>query len=240
MTNERAHLALCIMHLCSGVILAGGASRRMGRDKAWIEFEGQSLVERVIARLRLVCQDIVLVTSNREPYQLLDARIVGDAFPGKGSLGGIYSGLSVTRFDRVIVVACDMPFLNTELLTFMLSLSADHDVVIPSAAGVRGSVSAPPDKPNLGRGNRPTAKDNDLHPLHAVYSKRCLGPIEARLASDDLRLISFHSEVRVRVVSSVEIDRFDPEHLSLFNVNTPEDLALAENFAAQERAARYD
>jgi molybdopterin-guanine dinucleotide biosynthesis protein A len=228
------------MHPVSGIILAGGASRRMGRDKAWIEIEGRPLVERVVERLGLVCKEILLVTNHPEPSKRLGARLVSDTFPGKGSLGGIFSGLEAARFDRAIVVACDMPFLNAALLRYMLSFSAEDDVVIPSAPMLRkprGSMREDSGQPNA---DRPTAKDIDLHPLHAVYSKHCLAPIKARLAADDLRMISFHPDVRVRVVNSAEVERFDPDHLSFFNVNTPEDLVLAESLAAQERPNSYD
>jgi molybdopterin-guanine dinucleotide biosynthesis protein A len=221
------------MHLASGIILAGGESRRMGRDKAWIPFGGQALIERVIDRVGEVCQEIIVVTNNHLLYAGLGANLVRDSFPGKGSLGGIYSGLSAARCDRGIVVACDMPFLNAELLKYLLTLSDDYDVVIPSAPDLNKTARSKRDDPEPWKTNRPTAKDSDLHPLHAVYSKQCLGPMEARLRADDLRLISFHPDVRVRVVSQPELERFDPEHLSLLNVNTPEELAFAESIVVQ-------
>ncbi len=237
----------------SGIILAGGASRRMGHDKAWVELGGRALVRRVMDRLGTVCREIVIVANNQEPYRQLDARLTSDIVPGKGSLGGIYSGLSVARYEHAVVVACDMPFLNTSLLAYMLSLAGEADVVIPSARDAsRSPKPSGPEEARAGRmgvsrgtpelehrknkpqpANRPTAKDSDLHPLHAVYSRRCLDPIAARLNSDDLRMISFYPEVRVRVVSTAEVDRFDPRHLSLFNVNTPEQLALAETWLEQ-------
>ncbi|MGB8644104.1 MAG: molybdenum cofactor guanylyltransferase [Anaerolineae bacterium] len=206
--------------MVSGVILAGGMSRRMGRDKAWVELAGQALIERVCAHLRELCEELVVVANDPAPYARLGARLTADVWPGKGSLGGIYSGLLSARFDQAIVVACDMPFINPDLFRYMLGLAGDYDLVIPSASD--------PSKPQAPKSERPTAKDLDLHPLHAVYTKTCLAPMAARLQSGDLRAISFFPDVRVRVVEPVEIERFDPQRLSLFNINTTEDLALAD------------
>ena len=116
-----------------------------------------------------------------------------------GSLGGIFTGLSAARGDYGIVVACDMPFLNTELLGFMLDIAPDYDVVVPRLNG------------------RP-------EPLHAIYSKSCLEPIEQRLKRNDLKIALFFEEVRVAFVEEDDVDLIDPHHLSFFNVNTQEDL----------------
>jgi molybdopterin-guanine dinucleotide biosynthesis protein A len=204
----------------SGIILAGGESRRMGRDKAWIEFDGKPLIERVADALERLTSELIVVTNNPKPYERLDARLVSDMLPGNGSLGGIYSGLHAARFKYSLVVACDMPFLNPALLKYLLSLAAKYDVVIPSAPD--------PSKPKKEKSTKPTAKDADLHPLHAVYSKKCLTPIESALQNGDRRMISFHPAVRVRIVTQIEIEQFDPNHLSLFNANTPEELARAQ------------
>lgn len=204
----------------SGVILAGGASRRMGRDKAWVELAGRPMIEHVLARLGPLCSELIIVTNNFDPFARLGARLVGDVWRGNGSLGGIYSGLLSAQFDRAIVVACDMPFLHADLLRYLVSLSDGYDLVIPSAPD--------PSKLRARQGASESAKDRDLHPLHAVYGKGCLGPMAARMHSGDLRAISFYPDVRMRIVNEAEVDRFDPDHLSLFNVNTVDDLGLAE------------
>ena len=131
------------------------------------------------------------------------------------------------------MVACDMPFLNEALLRYLIALIPQFDVVIPRAfsASVKTPRSARGDEAREGiippQRHQLFAKEIDLHPLHAVYSKRCLPAIEERLHADDLRAISFHDAVRVRVVEPAEVERFDPKHLSFINVNTPEDLKLA-------------
>ncbi len=209
----------------------------MGRDKAFIELNGKPIIARVLETVQRVCSETIIVANDTDGYALIlsgveeGARVVGDVFPGKGSLGGIFSGLQAAREDYVLAVACDMPFLNEDLLRYMISLVPEYDVVIPHASspsgktprGARGEKRPEKTSPHPGQ---PIAKERDLHPMHAIYSKRCLAPIQARLRAGDLRLIGFHDSVRVRTVES-EVDRFDPEHWSFFNVNTPEDLELA-------------
>lgn len=222
----------------SALILAGGQSQRMGRDKAFIDFDGAPLVSRVIDHVQDLCSEIIIVTNDAEAYKRFGARIVGDVYPGKGSLGGIFSGLQAAREQYALAVACDMPFLNQALLRYMISLAPQFDVVIPRAQAPSGKTprSARGEKPPTGktapRRDHPIAKESDLHPMHAVYSKRCLAPMEGNLKANDLRLIGFHNAVHVRVVEPSEVDRFDPKHSSFFNVNTPDDLRMARMLGA--------
>lgn len=210
----------------SGIVLAGGASRRMGRDKAWIELDGKFLIERVIETLKIPCDEIVIVANDAE-YAKLDARVVADEFPNTGSLGGLYSGLNAARNELAIAVACDMPFLNAELLKFLISLSFDCDIVIPSAYDTKRRG----DERKTGQGGKEnTAKKLNLHPLHAVYRKTCLTPMREKILQNDLRMISFHDAVRVKIVEQTEIEKFDLQHFSFWNVNTPEELERAQAF----------
>ncbi len=192
----------------SGTILAGGRSQRLGTNKALVEVGGVPLIERVVGLLGQLSDDLLIVTNEPELYRHLNVRLAGDVWPGMGSLGGIYSGLRQARHGRALVVGCDMPFLSLPLLRFMARLSQDFDVVIPRCDGF-------------------------LEPLHAVYSRACLGHVEAQLRAGDLRIISFLSQVRVRYLEQDELDAHDPRHLSLFNVNTPADLARARELAEE-------
>ena len=207
----------------SAIILAGGKSRRMGRDKAFLEFDGRLLIERVIERVHMVSNDVIIVCNDVDAYARFGERIVTDRIPGKGSLGGLYSGLLAAREEYVFAVACDMPFVNQDLVRYMISLATQYDVVIPHAHDPSGRKRQ--DKKFMS--DHPMAKEKDLHPMHAIYSKRCLSIIAERLQTDDLRLIGFLPDARTRIVEAEEIDRFDPRHLSFFNANTPEDYALA-------------
>ncbi len=223
----------------SGIILAGGQSRRMGHDKAFIEFDGKPIIQRVVERTQQVCAETIIVANEADVFARIlgtvaeGARVVSDVFPGKASLGGLFSGLQAAREPFALAVACDMPFLNVELLRYLVTLAPQSDVVIPRASdhsgktprGARREKNA--DGRTAPRTDQPLAKEADLHPLHAVYSKNCLAPMLARLQADDLRMIGFHDAVRVRVVSVDEVNRYDPQHWSFFNMNTPTDLQVA-------------
>ncbi len=220
----------------SAVILAGGESRRMGREKAFVELGGVPLVKRVIEGVAPICTEIIFVTNDAARYTQFGYRTVADVYPGKGSLGGIFSGLQAAREEYALAVACDMPFLNPKLLSYLFSLAPSFDVVIPRAKDP--SSSAPRLHERFGAAvqkrprsaDRPIAKETNLQPMHAVYSKNCVPAMQTRLLENDLRAIGFHDLVRVRVVEPAEVDRFDPQHLSFFNANTPEDLETARAF----------
>jgi molybdopterin-guanine dinucleotide biosynthesis protein A len=188
-----------LMLTVSGIVLAGGQSSRLGIDKSLVNVNGQSLIEQIVAKLDRLSSDVIIVTNSPEKHDHLGARLVGDIYPGKGSLGGIYSGLRAATNAYSLVVACDMPFLDLNLLRYMILLARGHDVVIPRIKGL-------------------------TEPLHAIYSKSCLEPIDRLLARGGFKIIDFFSEVRVRYVEEGEVDIFDPHHLSFFNVNTPSDL----------------
>jgi len=196
----------------SSIVLAGGKGLRLGRYKALVELDGESLVQRVVSKLSFLNSDIIIVIAEGQQspqvagYQKL--RIVTDAYPGKGPLVGIYSGLLSSDTSYNLVVACDMPFLNQHLLGYMLQISAGFDVTIP----------------RLGK---------MVEPLHAVYSKKCLDVIERLLGEDSFKIDQLLSLVRVRYVEAEEIESFDPEHLSFFNINTKENLKMAERLMSR-------
>ena len=196
----------------SGVILAGGLSRRLGRDKAVEPIGGQPLIQRVIQRVEQVCQEIAVVVADQDRAEDLPLgpqhRVVLDRYPGTGSLGGIFSGLDAASNQWTLVVACDMPFLNLSLFRRMLALREDVDAVVPVIEG------------------RP-------EPTHALYSKACLPSIEPRLIAGDLKISGFYDQVRVRYLPEEEVATLDPDFLSFFNVNTPEDLERALALADQ-------
>jgi len=186
----------------TSIVLAGGKSLRLGREKALEEIGGCSLIERVIERLSLLGNEIIVVTSSIDQLPDLGVKRVIDSYPGKGNLVGIYSGLKEAASSHALVVGCDMPFLNVALLRHLTTLSPGFDVVIPRV-------------------------DDELEPLHAVYSKDCLAPIEATLGEGKRRIVDFFPAVRVRYIEKAEIERFDPQHLSFFNINSEADLERA-------------
>jgi molybdopterin-guanine dinucleotide biosynthesis protein A len=178
-------------------------------DKAFLEIGGQPIIERVVERMTTLGDEVILVTNTPQPFAYLGLRMVEDVQPGQGVLGGLYSGLLAASHDYSVVVACDMPFLNLNLLRYMILLTQEQDVVIP----------------RLG---------NELEPLHAIYSKRCLEPIGRALSRGERRVVAFLPEVRVRYVDRQEIGILDARHLSFFNVNTREDWERALQLAEEE------
>jgi molybdopterin-guanine dinucleotide biosynthesis protein A len=193
----------------SCIVLAGGEGKRLGSDKAFLKIGGRVLIEGIVEKMARIGDEVIIVTNSPQEYGYLEARLVGDAYPGKGALGGICSGLKAAHNHYSLVVACDMPFLDLNLLRYMILLSPGQDVVIPRVGGL-----------------------TEL--LHAIYSKQCLQPIERVLASGGLKIIDFFPEVRVRYVEEQEIKLFDPQCLSFFNINTPADLERARSLARRK------
>lgn len=198
-----------VRHSVSCIVLAGGRGRRLGTDKAFLKIGGRVLIEGIVEKMARIGDEVIIVTNSPQRYSHLEARLVGDIYPGRGALGGIYSGLRAARSDHSLVVACDMPFLDLRLLRYMILLSPGQDVVIPRVGGL-------------------------TEPLHAIYSKQCLPPIERVLASGDRKIISFFPEVRVRYIEEQEVKLFDPQCLSFFNINTLADLERARSLVRRK------
>lgn len=185
--------------------------------------EGQTLLERAVARLAGLIGRVLVVTSQKGRRHLEESgleftqeiSLITDLYPGKGSLGGIYSGLAVSPAFHNLVVACDMPFLNRHLLAYMVRQAPESDVVIPRLGDV-------------------------LEPLHAIYSRNCLGPMKALLEDDHLKIIDLFPKVAVRYIEEGEIAPLDPQRLSFFNVNTAADFQRALGLAASLGPVRQE
>ena len=198
----------------SGIILAGGRSLRLGYDKILETVGGRSLLEIVVDSITSLCGDIIVVTAEGHPISLSghhpDLQIVTDIYPGKGPLGGIYTGLRLSNTNCNLVVAADMPFLNQALLHYMLELTDGFDMVTPRVEG-------------------------KVEPLHSVYTGGCLRVIEQMFERDELGVHKLLPLVKARYVEVDEIVRFDPEQLSFFNVNTEKDLQKARKLSGGDK-----
>ncbi|MEE8569353.1 MAG: molybdenum cofactor guanylyltransferase [Anaerolineales bacterium] len=190
-------------------IQAGGESHRMGRNKALLPLAGRSLIEHVLVRLEGLGDEIFITTNLPQDYSFLGLRLVSDLVPGIGTLAGLHTSLATARGDSVLVVACDMPFISRPLLEHLVGLAPQADVVIPHHG-------------------------DKYEPLHAVYNRHnCLPALENALAAGAKRLTGFFPQVKVLLVEESEFSRLDPQGLSFFNINTPEDLAQAEKILAE-------
>ena len=203
----------------TSIILAGGRSSRLGREKLAEVIAGKSLIERAISSLSSLSQEILIVVSQQQArsslslYTYSEAKTVVDLYSGRGSLIGIYTGLVHSANFLNLVVACDMPFLNLDLLRYMVNISPGFDVVIPRIG-------------------------DQMEPLHAVYSRNCIGPMEKQIKQGNLKITGFFDSLKVKYVGKEELDRFDPERLSFFNINTEADLKKARVLASQETTQR--
>jgi molybdopterin-guanine dinucleotide biosynthesis protein A len=197
----------------SAAALAGGKSRRMGTDKAFLPLVagGPPMLFLVLDQLSLVADDVMIVANDRERYQQFGVRVVPDAHLEIGALGGIHAAVSHAANDHCLVVACDMPFLNAGILQRMASEPRDYDVLVPVIPGE----------------SRQGGEGQVYQTLHAIYSKSCLPAIEARIEEGNRQVIGFFDAVRVRQIEIAEIMIWDPSLRSFFNANTPDALASA-------------
>ena len=181
----------------------------MGGDpKALIELGGRRIIERVLAAIRPVVDDVLIVTNTPELYGFLGLPMVPDVYPEHGSLGGIYSGLKAAHGDAAFTVACDMPFLHTEIARLVVERAAEADVVVPRVG-------------------------DQLETMHAVYGKACLPHIEERLLSGRLKIVGFFDRVRVLEIPETAFTPYRAPESTFMNVNTPEELDLARGIAKE-------
>ena len=194
----------------SGIILAGGKSLRLGHDKVLEKIGDKSLLERVVFHIDSFSKNIIIVTAHERTFAPVakhpKIKMVSDIFPGQGSLGGIYTGLVASSSFYNLIVAADMPFLNEPLLRYMIEAADGFDFVLPRVK-------------------------KWFEPLHAVYSKNCVPAIKTVLDQGKNMIIEIFDYVKVKYIEEEEIDRFDPEHLSFYNINTKEDLEMARKIA---------
>jgi len=182
----------------TGVILAGGYSSRMGSNKALLPYKGGRFIEAIHRQLAGLFPEVLLVTNTPEQYSFLPCRKVADLYPGMGALAGLHAGLLGSSGSHIFAVACDMPYLNSELIRCLSALRSDADVVIPQG-------------------------DKGMEPLHALYARECLVPMEQSLRNGKRRIVSFFPQVRIRSLSRDLVAMHDPDFVSFRNINTPSD-----------------
>ena len=194
----------------TGVILAGGKSRRMGENKALMQLGEDSLIGHVIHRMHRVTDELLLITNSPTEYRHLGVRMHGDILSGTGALGGIYTGLTYASHDAVLCVACDSPFLEPKLLTYLVSILGEYDAVMPYTHRNKEQIT--------------------LQTLCTAYSKRCLPIIELMLRESELRVHALQERAHIKRVSPDIWQAFDSDGMSFFNINTPEDFESADSY----------
>lgn len=182
----------------SAAILAGGQSRRMGRDKSMLEIGGVPVIKRIADTLGGMFTEIFVVANEKDAFERMGLAVVGDIHQGNDSLGGLHTAVATAEASHVFVAGCDMPLLRPALIYGLATLVEDWDVVVP-------------------------VKDGYPEPLCAFYGKRCAPRIEESISRGRLKMIGFHEEVRVRRVEEAAWRAWDPEGASFLNANTPEE-----------------
>ncbi|MEA3485827.1 MAG: molybdenum cofactor guanylyltransferase [Candidatus Aerophobetes bacterium] len=189
----------------TGIILAGGKSRRMKKDKALLEIGKKQVIKLIVEKLKIVFDNVLIIGNSSLDYRFLGVRAAEDIVSGKGPLGGIYTGLSASQSEYNFICGCDMPFLNVDLLRFIISEIDDNDIIIPVIKGF-------------------------VEPLHAIYSKRCLPAIKSHIEAEDLKVKNFFPKVKCKCLPEDKIKKYDPHLLSFSNLNTPQMLELARKY----------
>ncbi|MEJ2718421.1 MAG: molybdenum cofactor guanylyltransferase [Deltaproteobacteria bacterium] len=208
--------ALIPVPSASGIILAGGESRRMGRvNKALLEVGGRRIVERIALVLGHIFEEVIVVTNSPGEFAFLGLPMFTDIVPGFGALGGLYTGLHKCRGTHGFLAACDMPFLVESVIRHLVALAETHDVVVPCIQG-------------------------HLEPLHAVYARGCIPHIEKLMAKSDLKILDFFREVDVLEVMEGDLTRLDPDLRFAMNLNTPQDLEKARDLAIKLDVTPHD
>ena len=173
----------------------------MGENKAFIEIGGIPIINRIHTLFEKLFKEIIIVANQKELFLNLNSKIYSDLLPNRGVLGGIYTGLFFSSFQYSFCVACDMPFLNESVIQYLINNIQEYDVIVPKM------------------------KDG-LQPLHAIYSKSCLGPIKKFIDQGKFKTIDFYPEVRIKIIEEKEFYELDPMMKSFINVNTQEELLL--------------
>jgi molybdopterin-guanine dinucleotide biosynthesis protein A len=182
----------------SCIILAGGKNARMGREKAYLRIGERTIIEEQSDALSRIFDEIIIVANSQNYFENIDVKVVTDIIPDSGPLGGLYSGLAVSSNIHSFLLACDMPFINLQLIDYMIKQIGENDIVIPVSS-------------------------KGIETLFAVYSLNCLETIRRQVEFKNLKLLDILTFFKVRYISQEEVEKFDPKEFSFFNVNSPKD-----------------
>lgn len=195
----------------TGIILAGGRSSRMGTNKALLEINGKTVIENIVNELQPIVNNIIIVNNSFEDYQFLKLPMVKDSWTGMGPLAGIQAGLAASETEKNLIVACDMPFVSSQLGGILLRELTEFQAVVPEISG-------------------------QLHPLFAAYRKEVQGEAEKALEQNQLRIRSIFRNIHVRIMDNNELMNlgFHMKESDFFNMNHPEEYEQAKTMSTNE------
>ena len=203
----------------TGVILSGGRNSRIGQKKAFLEIGGKRIIDRTVEIYKKIFDEILIITNTPEDYRYLTQSIIlseaknlkfkiyTDLISDRGSLGGIYTGLHYSKSDYTFFSACDMPFLDEKVIRHIIKGARDYDIIVPYFK-------------------------HRLHPLHAVYSKRCLPIIKEMVEKKRLKIKDLFSRLKVKRITDIPEIKLPP----FFNINTVEDFKQADKMYSSLKA----
>ncbi len=180
----------------TGIILCGGRSKRMGLPKAFLPFEGKTIIENLLDRFNSLFDEVFLVTNEPDTFSHLSVNVVKDILPYRGPVCGILSGLLVARNSHAFVVACDMPLVDKKIIRQMCSQRHDADVLV-------------------------LAHEDGVEPLLGLYAKSCIKSMEEALFTDNLAVSDLLDGLKAKTYLCQEAPT--KQLPSYFNVNTPQD-----------------
>ncbi len=183
----------------SACILAGGQSKRMGKDKGLVELDGKPMVVHVIDTIEKIVSPIIISTNNYDEYSKFGYKVIEDVYPLAGPIGGLYSCLYHTKNDCVLIVACDMPYINEGLIEYLISKTDNSsDIIVPSHRGL-------------------------IEPLCAIYNKRILSVVKQRILGSNRKMLDLLSQCKTKVINIETTHEY--YHKYLFkNINEGSDL----------------
>ena len=184
----------------TGIILAGGSSKRYGQDKAFLKIGNTRLIDSILQEMQTVFKRVILITNEKVKYEYLEIPMFEDLVKGFGPLGGIYTGLMSIPDQAGFFVACDMPHINRQLVRYMVDIKGNHRAVVPAVA-------------------------DKIEPLHAIYFQSCLKPIKHLIDTKRYQVRLFFDSIPVRYVKEDEIRRFCCPSKAFLNINTPDEFA---------------
>lgn len=193
----------------TAIILAGGKSSRMGTNKALLTIDGKTVIERIVEDLKPIVNNMIIVTNSFEEYEFLNIPMVEDEWKGIGPLAGIHAGLTASKTEKNILVACDMPFISPRLASILLDQLSDYEAVVPEISG-------------------------QLHPLFAVYHRDIRGKIKNAIERGQLRIRSIFNAIHVKIIKEADLMNlgFQIEESALFNMNHPEEYEKAKSIVS--------